>query len=405
MPKRHPHEVELLAAFCAWDADAMASTAQKMIEAHYGKALDAEGIKDIKKGFRRYFKDGELHPNFTNILSVNAAGDYLLKMVIELRGDEYERLGFTFAPYFKRDAKVRDRWKKLGYSSDEIMVPRAKVETAVPLKGEKGYGRTKPKPKAKPKAAPKPEQSAPDVTWARGLAQATGKGPWLKRYRAGEHAAVWREMTRLGPKVREPKVFGDAVDVAMETMRRVRASVELVHERLVDGGYEFARPKRAFVAAKPNVARLIASLEKKVGSTPLSICAFYTVVGEVDFCGQHTRWKSPGEAILDPLVVSPASYVLVFDEDNQEDEDEPYQLSLAPDAYHKEEISGGPAYTMLIPNAAADGDVLHAPGEPSFVGMLRDALSYGGFPGFGTLAAGKRPKAELARLTAGLATF
>lgn len=400
MSKRHPNEAKLLAAFRAWDAAAMASAAQEMIEAHYGKPLDAQSIKDVEKGFRQFFKDGELHPSFTNILDVSGAGAFLLEMVVDFSGGQYKRLGFSFAPHFKRDARTRDRWSKLGFSSDEIMVPRAKVATAVPLKGEPGYGKAKPEPKSKPKSEPK--KSALDVTWAGGLALATGKGPWLKRYRAGEHAAVWREMTRLGPKVREPKVFGDAVDVAMETMRRARESIELIHERLVEGDYEFARPKQAFVPAKPNVAKLIAALEKKVGSIPLSLCAFYTVVGEVDFCGQHTRWKSPGEAILDPLVVSPASYVLVFDEDNQEEEDEPYKLFLAPDAYHKEEISGGPAYTMFIPNAAADGKVFHAPKEPTFVGMLRDALAYGGFPGFSSVAAGKRPKAELARLTAGL---
>jgi hypothetical protein len=63
---------------------------------------------------------------------------------------------------------------------------------------------------------------------------------YLERYRAGEHEAVWKELTALGPRVFEAPVHEDALSVARETMRRVRHNVELLIERLEARGYRFA---------------------------------------------------------------------------------------------------------------------------------------------------------------------
>jgi hypothetical protein len=64
-------------------------------------------------------------------------------------------------------------------------------------------------------------------------------GSFLRRYQAGEHEAVWQDMTGLGAAVREPLYFDDAWSVARETMKRARRNVELIIERLDAIGYQF----------------------------------------------------------------------------------------------------------------------------------------------------------------------
>ena len=62
---------------------------------------------------------------------------------------------------------------------------------------------------------------------------------FLDRYRAGERAEVWKELTALGEGVRSEPYFEDAKAVAAETMRRARQNVETLIRRLDGMGYRF----------------------------------------------------------------------------------------------------------------------------------------------------------------------
>jgi hypothetical protein len=62
---------------------------------------------------------------------------------------------------------------------------------------------------------------------------------YLERYLAGEYEPVWDELTALGAAVRDEPLYGDALAVARETMRRVRANLETLIPRLVKTGYQF----------------------------------------------------------------------------------------------------------------------------------------------------------------------
>jgi hypothetical protein len=64
-------------------------------------------------------------------------------------------------------------------------------------------------------------------------------GTLLQRYQAGERDAVWTELRELGPLVREASYAEDALAVARETMRRAKANVETIIERLDRLGYRF----------------------------------------------------------------------------------------------------------------------------------------------------------------------
>ena len=62
---------------------------------------------------------------------------------------------------------------------------------------------------------------------------------YLERYRAGEYTEVWKELYGMGYRIREPEIHQDAYAVACATMRRAKANVETIVERLQKIGYQF----------------------------------------------------------------------------------------------------------------------------------------------------------------------
>jgi hypothetical protein len=62
---------------------------------------------------------------------------------------------------------------------------------------------------------------------------------YLERYERGEHEQVWDELVALGAAVRKEPLYADAQAVARETMRRARANVLTLIQRLGRIGYLF----------------------------------------------------------------------------------------------------------------------------------------------------------------------
>ena len=79
-----------------------------------------------------------------------------------------------------------------------------------------------------------------------------------------------------------------------------------------------------------------------------------------------------------------------------------YVIDIAPDVFHKANVSGGGPYQIAFPHAGADAPVLELD-APSFVGYLREAFRWGGFPGLADER--EPPRADVARLTEGLEAF
>ena|SRR5258708_5020770 len=129
---------------------------------------------------------------------------------------------------------------------------------------------------------------------------------YLARYRTGESSAVWAELVALGSAVRSPAYFDDAYGVAIETMHRVRHNVEAVHERLRQVGYEFWVPDHVHVAPSANAPAMLAEIEHLRGPIPLSLQAFYEVVGSADFRQsprQLVHWQHEQRASVSELSV------------------------------------------------------------------------------------------------------
>lgn len=103
------------------------------------------------------------------------------------------------------------------------------------------------------------------------------------RYHAGEFVRVWGDLIALGAAVRSPRYREDAYAVALETMRRVRHNVEILHRRLLHLGYRFRYPQETIAPPAADAAAVLADIEGMIGDLPLSLRAFYEVVGAVDF--------------------------------------------------------------------------------------------------------------------------
>jgi hypothetical protein len=231
-----------------------------------------------------------------------------------------------------------------------------------------------------------------------GVLRAHNRGslPLLDRYHAGEHEAVWRDLLALGADVRQDPHAADALAVAYETMGRVEANVRTVSGRLV----QFGLTKNDGPLHTPpncNVDTEICQLEKVTGTLPISLRAFYEIVGSVDWVGNHAHLLPASRSLCtDPFVVLPIEIAL------EVAGEEATWILIAPDELGKANTSGGDPYQVEVPNAAADGILEFEPHHLHFVEYLRLVFRFGGFPGFEGF---EYPPPELAELCADLLPF
>jgi hypothetical protein len=206
---------------------------------------------------------------------------------------------------------------------------------------------------------------------------------YLERYQNGEYEQVWKELQDLGASIRNEPYYTQAQEVAAETMGRVRRNCERIISRLHTLGYVFGTfpdGKRRSDRMPPHTLpsqKMQAEcdeLDSEAGPLPLSLIAFWQEVGAVDLVGMHPSWPHG----LDPLVVDPPEGPLA----ELYEEDEEIFISLAPDEFHKDNISGGDPYGLELPNPAVDFMFMEERHEVLFVPYLRLALlQWGGFPG------------------------
>ncbi len=225
---------------------------------------------------------------------------------------------------------------------------------------------------------------------------------YLERYRNGEYQSVWAELGALGDAVRQPPFFAEALAVARETMGRVRQNIETLHQRLLDLDFRFLDPSRAYRPPSTSIYALLARFEAQFGMLPLSIWAWFEIVGGVEFCGDHPalcgydgapipgfpdyRPHNPDTSFpyyADPLLFWDigGAFRDLEDTSGVPIEPGPIQLLNVPDLVTKAGASGS-AYTLRLPNHGMDTLLDHEPRGKTFVEYLRISFRWGGFPGF-----------------------
>jgi len=232
---------------------------------------------------------------------------------------------------------------------------------------------------------------------------------FLDRYLQGECQQVWDQLGVLGEDVHTATIYPDALAVAHETMRRMRHNIEVLIPRLEALGYHFgyawmplvSPADIAWVADQParftpppeDISQHIERFEELTGTLPLSLRAFYSEVGTVNFVGTHPDWEERFRAYitqgleppnLDPIFVWGLSEELIdlyALSQKSLHEGQPFPLPIAPDAYLKYNVSGSGPYEIAVPAASADAPLLNEWHHTTFVNYLRICLHYGGLPG------------------------
>jgi hypothetical protein len=192
-------------------------------------------------------------------------------------------------------------------------------------------------------------------------------------------------MTALGSAIRaDADQLDEARQVARETMKRARANVELLVDRLPELGFEFeAAP---LVPPSADVRSRLDDLEASAGVFPISLRVWLQEIGQVNLNGRHAGWNFD---FPDPLVVdAELDYVAsehelwLSDKGTEWERGPVFEVELAPDYLHKANVSGGAPYSVAVPNEGVDGFLLWERHQTTFVNYLRIAFTTAGMPGW-----------------------
>src|SRR5215208_5192522 len=144
-----------------------------------------------------------------------------------------------------------------------------------------------------------------------------------------------------------------------------------------DGATGRMASAKAHVPPGPDAANRVATFEKEFGTLPLSLRAFYEVVGEVNLSGRHPAIDPPNNPVaIDPLQVYGLDEGIVQYDDEEDEEGKPSSVVIAPDDLHKANTSGGDAYEMAIPDPRADGELVNERHGLFFVDYLRLCFAF-----------------------------
>ncbi|MBM0206795.1 hypothetical protein JNW90_30140 [Micromonospora sp. STR1s_5] len=222
----------------------------------------------------------------------------------------------------------------------------------------------------------------------------TGRLDWVEHYVAGEQEQVWHEMRQLGSRVRDLAFAAEAQAVCDEMARRARSNIETVIARLRDQGYRFHEndddqtPTEPYAPPGPEAEEHLRWLEERLGPLPMALSSWIRIVGDVWLVGTHPQWSS--SAAADPLVLEVAGsrhegsdiheyFAEAIEAWREDDQGESFVLPVAPDYLHKDNVSGGGPYGILLPDACADAHFIGEVGMP-FVSYLNWVFQHGGFP-------------------------
>ena len=167
--------------------------------------------------------------------------------------------------------------------------------------------------------------------------------------------------------------------------------LKIIKRRLIEDNFQFDYEDEVFPGPGPDIVEAIHRIENEVGIVPLSLKLFWQRIGSVNFCGGHPDWEfDPGcepETYADPIVIYPPSVAIEELEEFLSDKEErlrcnlPYVVPIAPDFYHKADVSGGMFYNISIPAITDDPPLNEEWHQTTFLNYLEIAVKWAGFLG------------------------
>jgi len=209
----------------------------------------------------------------------------------------------------------------------------------------------------------------------------------LEKYLQGDTVLVYEEIGRMGQNALERNNFQEVKAVLTETMNRVAYNLDVIHSALVDESYCFKKNPRhdfEFPLLKPRWGTPIRiyRLERRTsafGYVPLSLKMFYKLVGSCNFAWDYDSNSTIPWEGADPIQISPIDDLLSEAKQIEQDDD-PVGLPVSADYYHKDNISGGPPYSVeLTERPQVDSLFLYEEHDTTFVNYLRITMENCGF--------------------------
>ena len=216
------------------------------------------------------------------------------------------------------------------------------------------------------------------------------------KYINGQTEQVYQDIYALGQDAFLPSNFNDIEKVLTETFERVAYNLDIIYAELknikylfkTDFEYNFQRP---LVKPLPYTEILLQKLEDAVrpfGFVPLSLKMFYRIVGACNFgwnydVSEDNIWQYADPiqiGILDDIVaeVIDESYLTELTECFEKDGF--VSLQLAADYFHKDNTSGGPAYSLKLTEIPSiDAEFLNEEHDTTFINYLRICFDNSGF--------------------------
>ena len=169
-----------------------------------------------------------------------------------------------------------------------------------------------------------------------------------------------------------------------ERINRIAASLFQLKRRLEQRGFIFREPDEVLPGPLPDLDDALNRIQQQVGTMPLALELFYRKIGSVNFLGDHPNWR--GCEYPDGLVVYPVRAALdelddYFSNPYPEAFGTDLRVPIAPDYYHKENVSGGMWYGIAIPDSCEDPPLLEERHQTTFINYLEICIRWAGFPG------------------------
>ncbi|SHL56163.1 hypothetical protein [Myroides odoratimimus] len=172
---------------------------------------------------------------------------------------------------------------------------------------------------------------------------------WIARYKNNEEVKVWNELRCLDYNQLSKSEKEDVLEVVKETISRVSHNIKVVYNAFEIDYINYETPDDLLLELKNRIS--------SYGLMSIFLVIFYKNIDKVDFVKIKEKCF-PYENELDPLYIESVKGMIELLSDGSWEEEmedlidegnDPY-IYISPDIYHKDNISGGIPYGIVLEN-------------------------------------------------------